>query len=276
LTKSLNQYLTALNEALTPGARERLYSDGFVAVLISIFKLLVIHLRKRPSDNDLTIFMEPLSRYLNVLSDEEASQLRKGLTSKAGRTQLRNELVSLLQNAYDKEFAVGLLSKETSLAEEINKLEYQLNKLVNHYLTSRYDSKWIFDQSILRNQDEIRRIREQSARAGTYPWEHLNFMTTLTNFVANKNYWEDFFGQFFKQSGIATPEEALVFGRKLWDYRSNRHGHERSRPVIYTKEEETLVKTAYRMFKRAIEAGNSRFNGEQLLANEDVSTSSDG
>jgi DGQHR domain-containing protein len=278
MAKSLNQFLVTLDQELTPGSRERLYSNGFVAVLISLYKLLVLHLRKRPSDSDIVPFVEPLARYLNNMSDDGASKMRKGLTSKVGRTDLRNEFVFLLQDTYDKDFALALVRQGTSLAEEVNKLEFQLNKLVNIYLSNKYDENWVFNQSILRSQEEIKRIKELSSRGGTQPWEHLNFMTTVTSFVSSRNYWDDFFGSVFRQSGLATPEEVNVLGRKLWDYRSNKHGHERSKPVIYSKEEELLIKSAYRMFKRAIDTGLEKIveeptseleNGEDITESEE-------
>ena len=270
LAKTLDQFLNGLDQQLTPGTRERLYSDGFIAVLVSLFKLLVVHLQRRPSDPDFAPLIDPLARYLNNITDDDASQFRKGLTSKAGRSDLRNEFVSLLQSTYNENFGSGLVHKGTSLAEEVNKLEFQMNKLVNSYLAIKHGEGWVYDQSVLRSQEEIRKIRDRSSRGETQPWEHLNFMFTVTNFVSPKIYWDDFFASIFQPAGIATPEEVIVFGRKLWDYRSNRHGHERSKPVVYSKEEEQLIKSAHRMFKRAIEAGLNRMEQEQTGLIDDV------
>ena len=256
LSKGLNQYFSSLDQLLTPGTRERIYSDGMIAVLISLYKLIVVDLGRRPTADELSKYMEHLASYLNNLPFEDVSQIRKGLTSRAGRTAQRNDFVYLLQAEYSPDFALGMVPQEPSLAGEIGKLEFELNRCVNSYMINKHGENWINNQNVFRNQDELRKMKEQSLRSGREPWEHLNFLSSLTGFVTTKQYWDEFYGEYFRKAGVKTQDETLVLGRKLWDFRSN-NIHDRSIRIVYTREEEALIKYAYRMFKIAIQAMNN-------------------
>lgn len=256
LANSLNAFFTFLNQNLTSGARERVYSDGFISVLLSLHKLEVVHLQRRPLPSDLEKFLNPLAKYLNEISDDEASRMRKGLASAAGRVDMRNGFVKYLQQSYDKDFGIGLITNQPTLAEQINKLELDLNSLTDQYLTHRYGAKWFLHQKVFSDTMERNKILERAKLRKTEPWEHLNFLTTINSLITTNQIWQDQFEDIFREAGIYSREEAKLFARKLWDYRTNKLGHDRATPVIYSKEEEDLIRSIYHMFRKIITIGD--------------------
>jgi DGQHR domain-containing protein len=208
---------------------------------------------------DANLLWDLLGSTNQTTEDDDVSRIRKNLASRAGRTDLRNQLVRLLQETYSKEYGLGLLLEERSLAKDVNSLELALNQATDAYLTDRYGEDWFHDQSILGDASEQRRIKAKlQQRAGSKPWEHLNFLMTINSIVCRKEHWDDFFSDVFKQAGIPTSNELKLFAGRLWDYRSNKLAHERVEPVIYSRQEENLVQSLYEMMKKAIAAANAK------------------
>jgi len=259
LAKGVNQYFSQLDSQIDESKKDFLYSDGFIAVMIQIFKLLVVHLPSRPTKNELREFTEVIANYLNLLSEEEGSKLRKSLSSVGGKTDFRNDIVRLLQESYDDNFALGLINSGTSLAEKINHLEFDLNKLVDAVMRQEVGVDWIEDDSVFKDGALRKRIRQRARRDGLEPWEYIPFNYTVNNLVLHPRFWSSHFSELFTENGVGNPEDVKVFARRIWDYRSNKLGHRRSKPIIYSREEEALYRSIYRMFRRIIDDGMSRY-----------------
>ena len=210
-------------------------------------------LGKLPTKVACDKFSGSLAPYLNELSDSDVSQMRKGLASQAGRTDLRNQLVRYLQETYNKEYGLGLLLEERSLAKDISSLELELNRVVNAFMTEKYGTDWTRDQNALPDQSDRRRIKQLANRGGAEPWEYLNFLTTVNSIVGRREHWDGFFAEIFRDCGIKSSDELKLFATRLWDYRSDKLGHERSQPAIYSRKEESLVRSMHDMVQEAIE-----------------------
>jgi DGQHR domain-containing protein len=253
LARGVNRFFLSLDSVIEDSKKEFLYSDGFVAVMIRIFKLLVVHLAKRPTKVDLAKFSEIIGEYLNQYSEEDGFKLRKSLSSIGGKTDFRNDVVRILQESYDTNFAVGLIDKSESLAEQINHLEIDLNRLIDAVYSHEFGEGWVTDPSIIKDGKLRKTILSRAKRANSEPWEFINFGYAVNYLLLNPSIWKIQFETLFIKNGMGNPEDTKIFARRVWDYRSNKLAHKRSKPVIYSREEEALIKSIYQMFRKVID-----------------------
>lgn len=253
IARALEFYFRQLFGGLTDKTvRRRLETDGFVYVNIELYKALVSHLGKKPSNEDVQLFLVPVVEYLNTMSVEEANTIRRRLSSNAGKIDFREALVIVLHETYDKTFAPGLVRQEQSLADKIAMLELDMNAMVNDVLSERFGKDWI-DKYLPKEKKSLKSKAELSEGE---PWQFLNFLTTVNNLILNDTLWGACFKPIFQTAGFKRNEIAPHASR-LWDYRTNKIGHVRPKPVIYSREEENLVQSIYNMFRRLLAASRN-------------------
>ena len=143
MAKNLNQYFVELSNGITPELRERLFSDGLLSVLITIYKYFIAFIIKKPVDTDLKNFLNPLLQYFNSLDNEGIKTLKKNLSSEGGKLEFRNQLIRVIQDGYNKGFGVGIFSEGRTLAELIGDLEFPVNKWVNSIMEKAVGKDWI-------------------------------------------------------------------------------------------------------------------------------------
>lgn len=253
LARGVNAFFLSLDSIVEDKKKDFLYSDGFVAVMIRIYKLLVVHLAKKPAKDEIAEFMAILGDYFNQYSEEDGFKLRKSLSSIGGKTDFRNDVVQLLQESYHDDFAVGLIKKTESLAEKINHLESDLNRLVDAVISHEIGEGWIRDTNIFKDGKLRKTVLARAKRDSIEPWEFIPFSYTINNLLLHPSIWNKHFETLFIENGMGKPEDIKVFARRIWDYRSNKLGHKRSKPIIYSREEEALYKSIYHMFRRIID-----------------------
>lgn len=105
LTKALKLFFKGFDDGLRPRVRENIYSDGFVSVLISILKSLSVYSRvvlgRKPNGPILEELVEPIQEFLNHKTRASLIQMRKNLSSEAGKSDLKKSLESCLNNTFD-------------------------------------------------------------------------------------------------------------------------------------------------------------------------------
>ncbi|MBA7493485.1 hypothetical protein ES702_04044 [subsurface metagenome] len=253
LSNGINQYFTLFYEGLSEEKKNKLFSDGFVSVMIEIFKLLVIHLNKKPSEDDEKKFFSTIWEFIEHYNDEEVKKIIKLLTSEANKKDFRNDLIRILRENYDQEFAVGVVKKEPSLAEKIGDLEYKLNKFVNSVLEKKIGpgciNKYITDGT------QRKECLKKSKLHNRPPWEFLNFLTTINTIILNNELWGRFFKEIFiSKDYFSSKNELVVLANKLWGYRSNKTGHPKKIPIFYTRDQVRITQSAYNIFNSIIES----------------------
>ena len=264
LARAINIFFTEFDANLSTGTEEKLFSDGVISVMLSLFKVFLMYIKRKPTEEQTRELSSKLSGYFTSLSDEEIKGLRKQLTSKAAKLAQRNILIKYLQENYQPEFGFGLVAIEESLSDKINSLEYKANNLANLYMVTDYGISWYLDSRIFSDQKAILKARTKATEEGNQVWEHLNFNTTIQCVIAKSPYWDDFFGNFFIANGIKTKEELNLYSRKLWDYRST-FTHGRTIETI-PQSEERLIKNFYELVSKSIELGLGFF--EDLVDDE--------
>lgn len=254
ISKGLNQYFTFFSNGLDEEKQVQIFSDGLVSVLIELFKLLIAYLEKKPNEDDLKKFFKPLCEFISVLSEEEINKIKKSLSSEAGKKDFRNDLIRILQEGYKKEFAKGIIKEEPSLAQKINELEFKLNKFVNSILRKNIGSNWIENQKYFPNGQQRKICLEKSKKFKRPPWVFINFLTTINAIILSNELWGRFFKDIFiSHNRFMDREEFISVAKRLWDYRSNKLGHERGVPIIYSKDQENLIQSQYNIFNSVIE-----------------------
>lgn len=253
LSNGINQYFNLFYEGLSEEKKNKLFSDGFVSVMIEIFKLLVIHLNKRPSEDEEKNFFSPLWEVIKYYDEEKIKKMKKSLSSEAGKKDFRDDLIRILQENYDQEFAIGIIKREPSLAEKIGDLEYKLNKFINSILEKKVGTDWI--SKYLTDEAQRKKCLEKSKRFKRPAWEFLNFLTTINTVILNSELWGRFFKKIFiSKDYFSSKEELVVLANKLWDYRSNIKSHPKKIPIIYTQDQENIIKSVYNIFNSIIES----------------------
>lgn len=258
LSQAVNQYFSCLNEGLEE-EKSQVYSDGFVSVMISVFRLLVTHLDKKPSLDDERAFFESICEYINNRTDKEIEELRSFLTSEVNKKKFRDSILRLLQEKYDKNFAPGLVEKEESLANKIRDLEFQLNEFVNSILEREIGPNWMKDQKYFSDHAQRKECYKRAKLNNRPAWEFINFQTNVTNIIMGKDLWQSLFeDMFISIEHFSSKDQLQMLTQELWNYRSNMLGHKRSIPVIYSKDKENIIRSAYNIFISIIEKNKSR------------------
>jgi len=249
ISKGINQFFSYLRKGIDQNKQVLIFTDGFISVLIELFKLLIVHIKRKPNESDLNKFCDPLREYISILNKNEIEKIVQGLTSEAGKKSFRNDLIKILRDRYDKDFAEGLITKEPSLAEKINELEFRLNKFVNYILEKNIGKKWYEDNSYFNIGPEKKKCLKKAKLYGHPPWEYVNFLTTIQSIIFQKELWGRFFQDIFISSdGFMNKEELLSIAIRLWEYRSNKLGHKRQIPAHYTKDQENIIQSGYNIF----------------------------
>jgi DGQHR domain-containing protein len=247
LANGLNHFFNSLKSGLKPKINKILESDGFLSVMITIFKLLSAHMRKKLQNQDLNSFFTPLCEYLNQLNSSDIEKVKKGLSSEGGKLDFRNIIIRLARENFDKDFAPGLIKKEPSLAEKIQELEFLLNEFVNSILEKEIGKDWL--EKNLRDLRQLKICKEQSERKGRPSWEFLNFQTTINNIILENQLWGRFFKNIFvSHNQFSNRDELITASKALWDYRSDKKGHFRSKPVIYSPDKERIIRSYHNIF----------------------------
>ena len=252
VAQALNLYFAALDQLMHPD-KKALYTDGFVSVMISLFRLLLSHLAKRPSPSEAKAFLAPLSRFITSCTPADLKSIALSLSSEGGKTGFRDQLIRILQDEYAPDFAVGMLKDEQSLAQKIRDLEFDLNQFVNSVLEPQLGANWMQDQQIFPDPAQRKECYNRSKLNDRPPWEFVNFQTMVTTVIMNKAVWPRFFQKIFiSPDRFSSPDQMRVLTQELWNYRSNKLGHKRSHPVRYGKDKESIIKAAYNIFQSVI------------------------
>ncbi|MBI3159578.1 MAG: DGQHR domain-containing protein [Chloroflexi bacterium] len=249
IANGLNELFIILSESLTSEAKQGVFTDGFVSVVIVLYQLQVVDLMAKPKPEELKSTFHPVAEFLNRLDAEDLANLRKNLSSEGGKTDFRNEMIRLIQENGNPKFGVGLFDQQPSFLDKVSRLEFELNSYVNAVLVKREGPNWFdeidFDPS--QKQTATRHARKHHHE----PWEHLNFLTTATSIVTKPELWEKYFKNVFVPHGFSNADEVKAFARMLWDFRSSQ-SHAFSKPVVLTKEREALLKNIYKIFSRVV------------------------
>ena len=252
LAKAINIYFLKFDEKVDSDISKLLYSNGFVSVLIYIYKVLVVFLGKKPSDIELDEFLDVLSASYNALSEEEAAQIKKTLTSEGAKNLYRNSLIRFMQSKYREGFGAGFVKEQPSLAKNIQRLELDFNRFVFSFLNEKVGKGWFDDNTYYSNPKNRDRYKSSAKKKQIQIWEAMNFNSVVQEIVARNNLWTNYFEEIFYRQGIKTQEELKVYASKMWDYRSNEIGHERETIIVYPKDEINIIQSSYRIFDKVI------------------------
>jgi DNA sulfur modification protein DndB len=254
LSGGLNEYFCSLGEGLQAN-KQQVFSDGFVSVMIRLFKLLVVHHQKRPGEGELKAFLAPVCEHIVSYNEEEVKGLRKYLTSEGNKKDFLDRLVKIEQERYDPHFAVGLVKMEKSLAERIRDLEFQLNEFINSTLEKAVGSDWMKEQKYFTDPAQRRECFTRAQVNKRPPWEFINFQTAVTTIIMNRELWQSVFERkFISPERFSTKEQLQMLTQELWNYRSNVLGHKRSAAIKYSNDKLNIIRSAYNIFLSIIEA----------------------
>jgi DGQHR domain-containing protein len=252
LAQALNQYFLSLDDQIDSEKKE-VYTDGFVSVMISLFRLLLTHIKKKPSVDSEKAFLAPIAQFINACSTDEIHSVKTSLSSEGGKTSFHDDLIRLLRDQYDPEFAIGMVRDEQSLAEKIRDLELELNQFVNSILVANFGEDWIQNQKFFPDPAQRKECDKRAKLNNRPPWEYINFQTTVTSIIMGRELWAQFFEDMFISSErFSSREQLQILTQELWNYRSNKLGHKRPKPVPYSKDKEAIIKGAYNIFKSII------------------------
>jgi DGQHR domain-containing protein len=251
LAKGINFFFTYIDNKITVNRTEKIWTDGIISVLIAVYKVFIVHQKGRIDGDSIERIFNPFIDMINTSTNEERKVLRRRLSSEAGRTDLKKEIIKMIQETSDADFGKGLFKQEKSLGEEIKDLEFDFNRFVNAAMIASYGDNWFSDTRYFTDVKERDKAIKQSSLEGNPPWEYLNLNTTVSAIISNNSTWEAVFKSIFNDGGINTTEELKIYASKMMNYRNKTWGHKRS-AVMITKEEEDLVKTFYGLFKKII------------------------
>lgn len=258
LTKGLNHYFNIFNSGVKEEKRIQLYTDGFISVLIVLFKFLVIYLRKSPNDIDIKSFFKPVWAYINELDEDDIQKIKKNLSSEAGKLDFRNDLIRNIRARYREDFAEGVLKKEgPTLIEKIKNLEYRLNEMVNSVIEKEIGPNWMENPKYFADGAQRKKCLEKARRKQRPPWEFLNLTTTINSIVLSSELWGRFFKEIFiTKDHFQNKDMLIVFTNILWEYRSDIDAHPKLSPIVYTKDQKNIIQSAYNIFNTIIETKN--------------------
>ncbi|MFZ5858560.1 MAG: DGQHR domain-containing protein [Chloroflexota bacterium] len=245
LAQALNRYFSELDSTMKPEVREGIYSDGFLSVLIYIYKPLLVHLGKIPSGEDLKNFIIVLCSFFNSLSSEEVDDVRGRLTSEGNKSEYRNVLVKYLQEKYDPNFALGLYDVEQKMFDKIRDLEFNLNKFVYFYLAEKFGDDWYTKEEHFSNTVKMSQYKSRAAKENLRIWEVMDLNVIIQDVVLKPSHWDRYFKEIFTKYGFKTPDELKTMVSKMMDFRSH-DAHKRETIKVISKSEKEFVNLTYK------------------------------
>jgi len=257
ISKGLGSYFKVFNDGLREEASSSLYSDGIIAVMISIYKFVLAYLKRIPRDTDLIDILKPLLEEINNLDDKDIRDIKKSLTSEASRSSYRNYLIKIIQIEYNKEFAKGITSEEDNLVEEISLIEIKLKEFVNKILKKKYDPEWYKKEHIIKDSKMRKKILNDGERRNQPAWSQLGFTPTIEIITDNK-LWNDIFKNIFMTpKGFPSKEVLIGLCKMMWEYRSTMYGHTQISRIIYSKQQREIIKNTFQILNSIIEDKNN-------------------
>jgi len=231
--------------------KENIYTDGFISVIITLFNIMIIYLENRLIKNESKVkdILNILINEINLYSEIDMKNIRIKLSSESGKKEYVNDLIRKIQSNYDENFGLGLLKKELSLAQKINELEYQFNGFINSILEEKIDKNWVSNQKYFPDPKQRKNCLEKSKINKIPAWEYINFLTMINDVILNNFLWDEIFMHIFLRSEYFIEKDEIRIGAKrIWDYRSNKFAHKRSKIITYTKDQEKYVESIYNIF----------------------------
>ena len=244
LSRAISNFFTILNEALSISVQENLFSNGVIAILIEIFSSLISFLTHKPTNNEIEEVCKCLGSLFNQMSVEEIKTIKLGLTSEGARRDYRNQLIFLLQEHYNKDFAPGITFEGERLEDKIEELEKDFNHLIYKVMEINYGGNWITGCNLFSDQKTRKQIESRSERDGHPIWECINFGTSVHSIVTKTNNWENVFKDIFIGSLIKSKNEIILICDELFAYRSQ-FRHKKTKIIITPKKRKNLLESYY-------------------------------
>jgi hypothetical protein len=186
---------------------------------------------------------------MNLYTKDNIKTLRTRLSSEAGKKEYTNDIIRIIQNDYDENFSLGFIKKEPSLADKINDLEFLLNQFVNSILEEKIDKDWMKDQRYFPDSKQRITCFEKSKMNDRPPWEFINFLTTINMIILNNDLWGTIFKDIFLKGNNFIDKDQIKFdAQRIWDYRSNKLAHTKSKVITYSTDQENLIESIYKIF----------------------------
>lgn len=251
LSQAISRYFFEIDSQMNLEVRENIYTDGFVSLLIYIYKPLLIHLAKIPSGEELKLFANILGSYFNSLSAEEIDDVRGRLSSEGGKGEYRNLLVKFLQDKYNPNFALGLYDLEEKMFDKIKRLELKVNKYIYFYLTEKLGEDWISKPENFPNTSKLGMYKSRATKEELNLWEVLDLNVMVQEVVTKANLWDRYFRDVFTKYGFKTPDQLKSMVSVMMDFRSH-DAHERETPRIISKGEKDFVNLTYKLLGNLI------------------------
>lgn len=251
LAQAVSRYFSEIDSTMSPDVRKNIYSDGFVSILIYIYKPLLIHLGKIPSSEDVRIFAETLCTLFNSLTPEDVDEVRGKLSSEGGKGEYRNVLVKYLQEKYDPNFALGLYDVELKMFDKIKLLELKMNKFIFFYLTRNLGEDWINKPEYFSNTAKLGMYKSRAAKEELNIWEVLDLNVIIQEVVIKASFWDRYFKDIFSKYGIKNPDQLKSMVSVMMDFRSH-DAHEREAPKAISKGEKDFVSLTYKLLNNLV------------------------
>jgi len=246
ISKEIDKHINMVIDNLNKIIRNEIITDGFISVLLKIFKVTAVHYNKDISHEKIKDISVIIAEYFNVMNDNELEKIRKMMSSEAGKTDIRNEIILWIREKYDKDYGKAFEIKTNNLAEKINDIEYLLNEYVNKVMTSYYGENWFNDPTNINDSKARKKCIINARKYNREPWEYLNFNSTIEVIIRNKKHWKAIFEQKFTGHDLFINEDIFIANTKLmWEYRCNVYGHRKSKPIRYTKDQEKIIEATY-------------------------------
>lgn len=250
LSSDINYFFNFINESLTV-KKENIFTDGFISVIIALLKITIIYIKSKLIKNTAKVkdIISILINSINKYTEENMKNLRTRLSSEAGKKEFTNTIIHMIQNDYDKNFGLGIIKIEPSLADKINNLEFLLNKFVNSILEEKIDKDWMKNQRYFPDSKQRKTCFEKSKMNNRPSWEFINFLTTINMIILNNDLWGIIFKDIFLKGNNFINKDQIKFdAQRIWDYRSNRIAHTKSRVITYSTDQENLIESIYKIF----------------------------
>lgn len=250
LSSDLNYLFKYIDEKLNV-ENKNIYTDGFVSVMISLFKMIITYIKSRLGKNRTKAkdILNILINGMNLYTKDNIKTLRTRLSSEAGKKEYTNDIIRIIQNDYDENFSLGFIKKEPSLADKINDLEFLLNQFVNSILEEKIDKDWMKDQRYFPDSKQRITCFEKSKMNDRPPWEFINFLTTINMIILNNDLWGTIFKDIFLKGNNFIDKDQIKFdAQRIWDYRSNKLAHTKSKVITYSTDQENLIESIYKIF----------------------------
>jgi len=250
LSSDLNYLFKYIDEKLNV-ENKNIYTDGFVSVMISLFRMIITYIKSKLVKNRTKAkdILNILINEMNLYTKDNIKTLRTRLSSEAGKKEYTNDIIRIIQNDYDENFSLGFIKKEPSLADKINNLEFLLNQFVNTILEEKCGKNWMDNSNYFTDSNQRKNCIEKSKINNRPAWEFINFLTMVNNVILSNTLWGRIFLHIFlKREYFIDKEEIRVGAKRIWDYRSNKLAHKRSSVITYQKDQENYIESIYKIF----------------------------